>query len=243
MVDPVDRGRRSRICRRTFSGVAVRVAANGSLTARLSPPHRSPGPPVAESAAAMAHSAPDDLAAILFTSGSTGSPKGVCYKHGMFDAQVRLIRETYGITPGEVDLPMLPVFALFDPAFGMTAVIPEIDPRRPAAADPAKIVQAIRQEKVTNSFGSPTLWGLVAAHCRRNRVSLPGLRRVLCAGAPVPDSLWAEARSFLPNGRLHSPYGASEALPVCSIDDRERDGALRGPSAGPASAARCGRSR
>ena len=48
---------------------------------------------------------------MLFTSGSTGAPKGVCYEHGMFDAQVRLIRDTYGIEPGEIDLPMLPIFA------------------------------------------------------------------------------------------------------------------------------------
>ena len=112
---------------------------------------------------------PGELAAILFTSGSTGAPKGVCYEHGMFDAQVRLIRETYGIEPGEVDLPLLPIFALFNPALGMTSVIPEIDPRHPARADPAKIVQAIRQEKVTNSFGSPTLWRKVAEYCRARR--------------------------------------------------------------------------
>ena len=69
----------------------------------------------------------EDPAAILFTSGSTGAPKGVCYEHGMFEAQVRLVRDTYGIQPGEVDLPMLPIFALFNPALGMTTVVPEIE--------------------------------------------------------------------------------------------------------------------
>jgi acyl-CoA synthetase (AMP-forming)/AMP-acid ligase II len=167
----------------------------------------------------MAHSLPNELAAILFTSGSTGSPKGVCYEHGMFEAQVDLLRQTYGIEPGEVDLPMLPIFALFNPALGMTTVVPEIDPRRPAAADPAKIVRAILQEKVTNSFGSPTLWRMVGDHCRGRGITLPSLRRVLCAGAPVPAMLWTESRAFLPNGRLHSPYGATEALPVATIDE------------------------
>jgi hypothetical protein len=103
----------------------------------------------------------------------------------MFDAQVGLIRDTYGIEPGEVDLPLLPIFALFNPALGMTSVIPEMDPRHPARADPAKIVQAIRQERVTNSFGSPTLWRKVAQFCSERNVTLPTLRRVLCAGAPV----------------------------------------------------------
>jgi len=145
---------------------------------------------------------------------------------------VRLIQETYGISPGEVDLPMLPIFALFNPALGMTTVVPEIDPRRPAAADPAKIVQAIRQESVTNSFGSPTLWRIVAAHCHERGIALPSLRRVLCAGAPVPAALWKDARGFLPNGRLHSPYGATEALPVSSISEDEIAPGIRGAPIG-----------
>ena len=56
----------------------------------------------------------EETAAILFTSGSTGTAKGVVYTHGNFVAQVELIRETYGIQPGEIDLPTFPLFALFD---------------------------------------------------------------------------------------------------------------------------------
>ncbi len=100
----------------------------------------------------------EDLAAILFTSGSTGPPKGVLYEHGMFEAQVEAIRIQYDIQPGEIDLPMLPIFALFNPALGMTTVVPEINPSKPATVDSQKIVQAIQQCKVTTSFGSPALW-------------------------------------------------------------------------------------
>jgi acyl-CoA synthetase (AMP-forming)/AMP-acid ligase II len=207
----------SRLFRPSFASVRIRVTASSSLTARLT--SRNPELPTPNSA--VAPSGATDLAAILFTSGSTGAPKGVCYEHGMFDAQVRLIRETYGIAPGEIDLPMLPIFALFNPALGMTTVVPEIDPRRPAAFDPAKIVQAIRQENVTNSFGSPTLWHKIGAHCRGHGLTLPSLRRVLCAGAPVPAALWRSSRLFLPHGQLHSPYGATEALPVATVSSAE----------------------
>ena len=204
----------SRILAWEFSSVEIRVAA-GAATQRIAgelPVRSEP-----------AQAAPGDLAAILFTSGSTGEPKGVRYEHGMFEAQVRIIRETYGIEPGEIDMPLLPIFALFNPALGMTSVIPEMDPRHPARSDPAKLVQAILQEGVTNSFGSPTLWAKVAAHCAAHRLELPSLRRVLCAGAPVPAGLWTASRSFLPGGLLHSPYGATEALPVTTIsaDDAE----------------------
>ncbi len=216
----------SRIFRGAFRSVEVRVGASGSLLGRLT--LANAGPP--GSSFEMAASDSRDLAAILFTSGSTGAPKGVVYEHGMFEAQVRLIREAYGISPGEIDLPLLPVFALFNPALGMTTIVPEIDPRRPACVDPARIVQAIQQENVTTSFGSPTLWRKIGDYCQTQGKTLPSLRRVLCAGAPVPAALWKNSRTWLPNGRLHSPYGATEALPVSTVSVDEIE-SLSGPGA------------
>jgi long-subunit acyl-CoA synthetase (AMP-forming) len=59
----------------------------------------------------------DEVAAILFTSGSTGVPKGVVYRHRHFVAQIELLGRAFGIQPGGVDLPTFPPFALFDPAW------------------------------------------------------------------------------------------------------------------------------
>ena len=73
----------------------------------------------------------DEPAAILFTSGSTGPPKGAIYTHGILNAQVDIIRELFDIEPGEVDLCTFPLFALFAPALGMTSIVPEMDPTRP----------------------------------------------------------------------------------------------------------------
>lgn len=215
----------SRVALRAFSSVRVRISADRRLTGRLT---RAVGGNRMRSGELNTTAGDDppvggasELAAILFTSGSTGAPKGVCYTHGMFDAQVATIRQTYAIEPGEIDLPLLPIFALFNPALGMTTVVPEINPSRPASLDPAAIVRAIRQENVTNSFGSPTLWRIIAEHAAARSITLPSLRRVLCAGAPVPPALWELARILLPNGQLHSPYGATEALPVSTISGEE----------------------
>ncbi|MSU45755.1 MAG: peptide synthase [Lacunisphaera sp.] len=206
----------SHVFRSAFASVRIRVWVSGSATAQLAPAAQ-----ISNRKSEMARSEAADLAAILFTSGSTGAPKGVCYEHGMFDAQVRLVRETYGIKPGEVDLPMLPIFALFGPALGMTTIVPELDPRRPATIDPEKIVRAIQQEKVTNSFGSPTLWRIISLHCLQNNITLPSVRRVLMAGAPVPPGLFADLQKILPKGTAHSPYGATEALPIATIAAHE----------------------
>lgn len=175
----------------------------------------------------VAHAAPDALAAILFTSGSTGAPKGVRYEHAMFQAQVDLVRAAYGMAPGETDLPMLPIFALFNPALGMTTVVPKMNPAKPASVDPDAIIRAIQQNGVTNSFGSPALWRKIARRCLDTGVTLPSVRRVLCAGAPVPAALHRDLRRVLVNGVVHTPYGATECLPVCTITGDEVLGETR----------------
>lgn len=164
----------------------------------------------------------DDPAAILFTSGSTGPPKGVAYTHGMFEAQVRALKATYDMRPGEVDVACLPVFALFSPALGMTCVFPELDPSKPATCDPARIADAIRASGATTTFGSPAIWRRVVPHCLETGKDLSGLRRVLIAGAPVPADLLADLRSLLgPDGDVHTPYGATESLPVSTLSGAE----------------------
>ena len=166
---------------------------------------------------------PTDAAAIIFTSGSTGPPKGVSYEHGMFGAQVDLLRDQYRIEPGEVDLPGFPLFALFNAAMGVTTVIPEMDPTRPADVDPVKILEAIREQNVTQAFGSPAMWNQVGRYCEEHQVTLPTVRRILSAGAPVPIHVLARMRNALTaeNADIHTPYGATESLPVCTISGRE----------------------
>ena len=159
-----------------------------------------------------------ETAAILFTSGSTGAPKGAVYTHEMFGAQVEHIRQLYGISPGETDLATFPLFALFGPALGMTAVVPEIDASRPASVDPENIVGAIRKFGVTNMFGSPALINRVGRHGEKHKLKLPTLRRAISAGAPVPARVLARFAAMLsPGAQIFTPYGATECLPVASI--------------------------
>ncbi|MDR1818259.1 MAG: AMP-binding protein [Puniceicoccales bacterium] len=206
----------TRLFWKTFAGVRARVATGGAFRraiAKISAAATGPRP--------LFPAAPETSAAILFTSGSTGAPKGAVHTHGSLDAQLALVRDTYGIRAGDVDFPMLPVFALFDPALGTTAVIPELNPSRPAAADPERIVRALRQNRVTYSFGSPVLWSKIARHCDARSLTLPDLRVALAAGAPVPVGLLRLLKKILPNAKIHTPYGATEALPVCSIEADE----------------------
>lgn len=167
-------------------------------------------------------SASRSSAAILFTSGSTGVPKGVLYTHAMFAAQIEQLRQLYGIQPGEVDLPTFPLFALFGPALGMAEVLPEMDFTRPAQADPVKLVAAIERFRVTNMFGSPALINRLGRHGEAHGVKLPTLRRAISAGAPVPAKTLARFAAMLPPGaQVFTPYGATECLPVANIGSND----------------------
>lgn len=166
----------------------------------------------------LADTAPDDVAGLLFTSGSTGVPKGVVYRHRHFVAQVGMLRDAFGIEAGGIDLPTFPPFALFDPALGLTSIIPDMDPTRPAKADPRKLHAAIRRFGVTQLFGSPALMRVLAGHGE----PLPTVRRVTSAGAPVPPEVVARMLALLPpDAQLWTPYGATECLPVAVIEGRE----------------------
>jgi acyl-CoA synthetase (AMP-forming)/AMP-acid ligase II len=161
---------------------------------------------------------PNDPAAIIFTTGSTGPPKGVLYRHGNFDRQVADLGELYGIEPGEVDLPCFPLFGLFNAAMGVTTVLPRMNFSRPATVDPRNIVEAIQQWQVTQSFASPAVWRRVGPYCGQNGIRLNSLRRVISAGAPVAASVLEPMKAVIPrDGDVHTPYGATEALPVATI--------------------------
>ena len=163
----------------------------------------------------------DALAAIAFTSGSTGSPKGVRLTHGMLRAQVDLVRRLYGMGPGDIDFPLLPAFSVLNPALGQGTVAPRLDPARPAEADPAVLLRTMAREAVTTAFGSPTLWDLLVRAAEPRGIRLPSLRLILTAGAPVPPGLLARLRRLAPNAAIHTPYGATECLPVASIEAGE----------------------
>jgi acyl-CoA synthetase (AMP-forming)/AMP-acid ligase II len=163
-----------------------------------------------------------ETAAVLFTTGSTGPAKGAVYTHGNFDAQLKQIKTHLGMAPDEIDLSTFPLFALFYPALGVTSVIPDMDPTRPALVNPERIIEAIENLGVTNMFASPALLNRVGKYGKKNAVKLPTLKRVISAGAPVSaDNIEQFSALLTEDAEIHTPYGATEAVPIISITSKE----------------------
>ena len=162
---------------------------------------------------------PNDPAAIIFTTGSTGPSKGVLYLHKTFEKQVDEIARQYGIKPGQIDLPGFPMFGLFNCAMGSTAVLPDLDASRPASVDPRNIIEAVRDWGVTQSFGSPAIWKKVGQYCAEHGQRLESVKMILSAGAPVLEPVMRTMVSCIQEGGIvHTPYGATEALPTATND-------------------------
>lgn len=162
-----------------------------------------------------------DYSAILFTSGGTGIPKGVLYTHGILNAQTEALQKMFNLNETQKDLPGFPLFALFTLAMGMTSVVPDMDPTKPAKCHPERLVRNIVDNDITFVAGSPSIWEKVGKYCLLRNIQLPTIKQVVMFGAPVRAEIHQMYKKILLNGDTYTPYGATESLPISLISGSE----------------------
>jgi olefin beta-lactone synthetase len=180
---------------------------------------------------------PEDLAAVLFTSGATGPAKGVRYTHGQLAAQRDALAATYQITNSDAFVAAFAPFALYGPALGITTALPDMDVTAPATLTASTLNTACAKVSATMVFASPSaLANVIATAEGTDTTALSAVRLVMSAGAPVPISVLRQMATLCPGAELHTPYGMTEVLPVADVDlvARERIGAGRGVCVGTA---------
>ncbi len=176
--------------------------------------------------------AADDLAAIAFTSGSTGPSKGVCYTHRQLAAQRDAIASLYGITTDDRLVAAFAPFALYGPLLGIPSVVPDMDVAAPATLSATALGDAVERIGATLVFASPAALANVCRTADRltpaHRTAFGRVRLLLSAGAPVRPALLRDAAALFPNATAATPYGMTECLPVASITLAEIETATAG---------------
>ena len=171
---------------------------------------------------------PDDVAAIVHTSGATGPAKAVRYTHGALAAQRDVVGPLFGMRPGDAFTTSFGPFMLLAPSLQMTCVRPDFPVDKPSALGFDELKAATSEAHVTVAWLSPASARRVvaSAHGRSAPIDL-----VMLAGAPIPPGLVAGVRAVT-GGDVRTPFGMTECLPVTDGTDPEAVGPFGGNSTG-----------
>ncbi|MGZ4182733.1 MAG: long-chain-fatty-acid--CoA ligase [Solirubrobacteraceae bacterium] len=167
---------------------------------------------------------PDDTAVILYTSGTTGTPKGAELTHKNLTQNCKITRDMFGISGDAVTLGALPLFHSFGQTCAMNATVVAggtltLIPR----FDPGKALEIIQRDKVNVFQGVPTMYSAIFHHSDRDEFDASSLELCVSGGSAMPVELMRGFEAAF-GCKILEGYGLSESSPVASFNrpDRER---------------------
>jgi long-chain acyl-CoA synthetase len=165
----------------------------------------------------------DDTAVILYTSGTTGSPKGAELTHDNLGRNVEVALSLFALTPTDVVLGALPLFHSFGQTCGLNAAVKRgaclaLVPR----FDPEAVLDTIARHGVTIFEGVPTMYSALLHHPHRGLYDVSALRLCVSGGAALPvEVLRAFEQEF--GCMILEGYGLSETSPIASFNQPSRE--------------------
>jgi fatty-acyl-CoA synthase len=161
----------------------------------------------------------NQAAAMCYTSGTTGKPKGVVYSHRstVLHSFGQGLAAASGMTAHDVACAVVPMFhancwgyPYTSAMVGASLVLPGRD------LSPAVLCSLIESERVTVAAGVPTIWLAVLEYARREHPDLSSLRETMCGGSAVPAALSAAFKDEL-GVPIVQAWGMTETSPLASV--------------------------
>jgi len=166
----------------------------------------------------------DNLSDLMFTSGTTGKPKGVMSRHGAIIRSFSVFVKTLGIIPGDRYLVVNPFFHAFGYKAGWVSCLLAGATILPQAVfDADEVFARISQDKITVLPGPPTLYLSLLAHPGLESANLDSLRVAVTGAATIPPILIERMRSQLGFEVVTTAYGLTECGGLASICDIDTD--------------------
>ena len=163
---------------------------------------------------------PDAICDLLFTSGTTGKPKGVMSAHGQNLRAFREYAKIIGLVPGDRYLIVNPFFHAFGYKAGwLTCLIAGATILPHAVFDPEQVFQRIARERISVLPGAPTLYLSLLAHPQLKQTDLSSLRIAVTGSASIPPSLIERMRNELGFAVVTTAYGLTECGGLATICD------------------------
>jgi acyl-CoA synthetase (AMP-forming)/AMP-acid ligase II len=151
----------------------------------------------------------DDVLALLYTSGTTGLPKGVMITHHNLSFSVRMAHEVWGFTEASVNLVAMPLFHIGGLGYGMMALSQGGHTVLLQHPVPAPILDAIARHVVTHAFFVPTVIHSLVSYPGVDEMRLKSLQRIIYGAAPISETLLTRAIQVFECGFNHA-YGLTE---------------------------------
>ncbi len=187
----------------------ARIAVGGSVSHGAVPWPEVIAPRAPVAAAALQ---PDKLAMLLYTSGTTGRPKGVMLSHGNLEANVESVVQYLALGPGDSIVSLLPFYYSYGNSVLHThlsvggAVVLEQN-----LVFPHAVVETLARERATGFSGVPSTFALLLSRVALEKYDLRSLRYITQAGGAMAPALARRLQDTVPGARLFVMYGQTEA--------------------------------
>jgi HIP---CoA ligase len=164
----------------------------------------------------------EDPSDILFTSGTTGVPKGVVMTHGRTLVVATDWVAMSGLSAGDVYLQVNPYFHMFGLKAGILASVAAGATMLPEPVfDAGRVLDRVESERVTILPGAPTIYGALLDHPDRDRHDLSSLRVAVTGAADIPVELIRRVQRELPFSVVVTGYGLTEAGTACATSEAD----------------------